>query len=698
MAITMEGIFINGEKAKFHPEDILDTDASQYTEEIGESVTAYLTEHLTNPSNPPIDTSLTIAGAAADAKETGDQISQLKSDLNAVEHDIYDFTSTWGNVTLSVQTDGRYDISGVFHEDHYRRYAIIQPVTTGEHYRLSTVISSTLIPAILFYNGDTFLSYEKTGTGTQETVTNYEFTIPSGANKLIVQNSTTSAGEFKLEKEVSSLELNVYTKAEVDEKIENQIKRYGVKWAINNNDDLGARCFDAEGLTATIGIGPTDGASDFDSIYPWSEIKRCNISKNVNGAEIVTFEGETGFALDGTNGDVFVFIPKFSYERYIENGYEYHVVSKPNGNTPVHPAFIDGSKILDGIFIGAYEGSVSSLKLHSISGVIPANNYVPGDFLTYAQANGTNYSLYGIKEVSEIWVLAAVEFGCRNSNQIWGYGAANFEQPSEVVARDKIVQSGTSVNTVRTTKWSAEHKGYMPVGSNVTVCDTKQTNILTQAKLTACVDDGDYTDWTFDGSPIDVDTNCFIGSAPLNAGFCESAPSGALSWHTGRANWISESNTRNPMRYRWIENVVGNVWHFLPDITFSNCQMYICDTIAKYGFGKTSDGYVPKSAVFPEQTSNGSKADSANVNYWIDSLNNDPLENGVLFGRHYDTSLVSTKSFGAYYYMKTGTKVVCNGGGFDHLYRCNLLTNRAWDGTSIKWHLYGARLIYKPVS
>lgn len=81
----MEGIFINGEKAKFHPEDILDTDASQYTEEIGESVTAYLTEHLTNPSNPPIDTSLSIAGAAADAKETGDQINQVKSELSTEE-------------------------------------------------------------------------------------------------------------------------------------------------------------------------------------------------------------------------------------------------------------------------------------------------------------------------------------------------------------------------------------------------------------------------------------------------------------------------------------------------------------------------------------------------------------------------------------------------------------------------------------
>lgn len=49
-----------------------------------QAVSDYLDEHLTNPTNPPIDTSLTIAGAAADSKETGDKISALKEDLNAI--------------------------------------------------------------------------------------------------------------------------------------------------------------------------------------------------------------------------------------------------------------------------------------------------------------------------------------------------------------------------------------------------------------------------------------------------------------------------------------------------------------------------------------------------------------------------------------------------------------------------------------
>lgn len=61
-------------------------------EKIGEgtvsAVSDYLDEHLTNPTNPPIDTSLLISGAAADAKETGDQISQLKNVIDGPQYNI----------------------------------------------------------------------------------------------------------------------------------------------------------------------------------------------------------------------------------------------------------------------------------------------------------------------------------------------------------------------------------------------------------------------------------------------------------------------------------------------------------------------------------------------------------------------------------------------------------------------------------
>lgn len=48
------------------------------------AVSDYLDEHLTNPTNPPIDTSLSIAGAAADSKATGDKLSELKEGLRSL--------------------------------------------------------------------------------------------------------------------------------------------------------------------------------------------------------------------------------------------------------------------------------------------------------------------------------------------------------------------------------------------------------------------------------------------------------------------------------------------------------------------------------------------------------------------------------------------------------------------------------------
>lgn len=52
------------------------------------AVTDYLDEHLTNPTNPPIDTSLSIAGAAADSKAAGDKLSELKEDLTQISAQI----------------------------------------------------------------------------------------------------------------------------------------------------------------------------------------------------------------------------------------------------------------------------------------------------------------------------------------------------------------------------------------------------------------------------------------------------------------------------------------------------------------------------------------------------------------------------------------------------------------------------------
>lgn len=53
---------------------------------VSNEVSSWLTSNITNPSNPPIDKSLTVENAAADAKITGDKINSLKENVGRLEN------------------------------------------------------------------------------------------------------------------------------------------------------------------------------------------------------------------------------------------------------------------------------------------------------------------------------------------------------------------------------------------------------------------------------------------------------------------------------------------------------------------------------------------------------------------------------------------------------------------------------------
>lgn len=628
-------------------------------------------------------------------------IDAIDAELQDVKEQTTENVVVWNDFELDYSNGYYYYVNGAYTSDSSRLCSKFE-VDAGQKYSLTTFIRSALISGIIFFNEhDEVISHDLDGTGTENYVVDYEFVVPEGAQYLAVQSSNNTTLSLKIG--VDSIAFAGYTKEEVNAKLETSGK-YGVKWNLANPDDLGTRMFDAIGLTARIGIGQADGYSDFDNIFPWSEMKRCNIKLNANGAPVVTFEGEAGFALDGTNGDVFVRIPKFAYERYIKDGYEYRIISRFG---TCHPAFVENGKELDEIFISAFEGFIdANNKLRSIAGVIPSNNQVGQTFLNAAQANGTNYSLYDSRCVDLLFSLMSIEYCSRNTNSFLGYGLADFEQPATYSSKNMITTSATDTNTVRTAKWSESQKQGCPVGSNITVCKETQQEILTQAKITSCVDDGNFTDWTFDGDPITVDTTCFIGSAPFTTNFCETAPvhgnniPSVLSWHTGRTNWYytASTDTRNAIRYRWIENIFGNVWQFLPDISFNGLQMYVCKNMVDYVMHKITAPYYPQGLTFVENTDNGEKADITGANYWITKFDDNIFTRGIPFGRTYDKSLTSKKAFGAYYYLKNDNVCIVNGGGYDHLYRCNVLTLRAWILSTNKWYLYGARMMFKQIN
>ncbi len=451
---------------------------------------------------------------------------------------------------------------------------------------------------------------------------------------------------------------------------------YGVRWSITDADDLGQRCFAACGKRAEIGIGAKDGYSDFDTIYPWSEIKRCELE-----------------------GDVMVRIPKFNIKRYVEDGYEYRVITTDGGEP--HPAFIENAKVLDAIYVGAYEGYMEDGKLYSRADVIPTSDYTPAEFLSFAQKRGEEYTLYDMRTVDLIFTLFAVEYGCRNSGVVLGHGIAQYKQPLEDdYEPDRLFYSKekkTAVNSFRT-KWR-DYQRKITVGSNICICKGDQSNVLTYAKVLAVTDSKkkNETVYYFDGEPIDVDTDCFIGSCAQSANWTETC-SVPLRWHTGRADMRDgyDARQRNPMRYRWIENIVGNLWHYLPDVTFKDGRMFVCKNQKDYSMHKYTSPYYEVDYSFPYNGDNGMQIDKPGYNFWITRLYHNPSEPHLSFGTAFDSQLRSNQAFGAYYYLREGLHIIANGGGFDHEFRCNILTNRAWIYPGRKWHLYGARLMYRP--
>lgn len=657
-------------------------------------------------------------------KAVSDNLSELEDIITDTKEEIV-------QIPVQMHTDGGtngywFNSNGTWLSDNTRRSTEKIDVAEGEKYLVSTSIGgSSVIAYIAQWNGDTWVGVPdafKAGSGN---AVDREYIVPSGVTKIAICSYDSSLPSLK--KITSLREFKSYTKVESDEKyapISAQgIKRYGVKWSIADADDLGVRCFDAVGLSAEIAIGSTGGHSDFDNIYPWSEMKRCNILVNANGAKVVTFEGETGFTLDGSNGDVFVRIPKFSVEKYVKNGEEYRVIS--NDMNHIHPAFIEDGKVLDEIFISAFEASENGGKLYSKGGVIPANNITAQAFLNYAKAKGIGYSLFDNRCVDLLFCLMAVEYGCRNSNRILGYGYSGYIQAAQYQTWLHCSVSSPSTNTITLGKPidNTVRLGVLAalaVGQNICICgnaqDGSQYNIIAQRKITSisCPTTSDNFVVSFDGEPIAVDAEVagstnytYVGNAPSNCNTCETITDdgAAMTYHTGRTQRALspigevQHETANVCRYRWIENPVGNVWHFLPDVTFVNGQMYVCENMRDYVCHKYTSPYKPVGAVLQAQESNGNKSDIVNANFWITSLVSDIFAKGNVFGNAFDKSLVSTKAFGAYYYLSSESvpRIISHGGGFDHLYRCNILTQRAWQDAGNRWYLYGARLMFKDI-
>lgn len=187
---------------------------------------------------------------------------------------------------------------------------------------------------------------------------------------------------------------------------------YGVEWDYSNSSPALTR----KGLAASFtdpspaeGVSGS-GSSPFDSIAPWSGMKRYNV---VSGQLVP----DTDPSFDEEANDTVVYIPEFYYTAYKDttnSKWLWAVSPTAKEGYCKHPG--------SGRYIGRFHTGGTSSGVYSKSGVAPLANTSQTDFRTYSAAKGAGWRMMDLAAWSAIQILYLVEFAHFDSQTKLGGG------------------------------------------------------------------------------------------------------------------------------------------------------------------------------------------------------------------------------------------------------------------------------------
>lgn len=483
--------------------------------------------------------------------------------------------------------------------------------------------------------------------------------------------------------------------------------RYGVTWRQVENEAVDyflpcERTEDARGLSPV----------DFDRVFPWSHIRLCNLLRRADGTHTITYRGEPGFAVDGSNGHVMVEIPRHYVRRDVANGHELRLISgAPGPGLVVDPAFVEGGREIDRVYVAAYEAHVNADGgLESVSGVYPTADRTRPEYRTCARANGPGYGTFDIRTLLMLQNLFLVEYADRNSQRALGNGWGKVLQPARthrcVLAENRVNRLVTRPAPGRTAA-SILTDLFVGCAVQITSYERPGTVYHTGRSLTGIAVDSPEAGLAsirFDGDPIDTTTDMCLGGAAQKTGSTDglTTPSGHGTYH---GDPPSESY-RCGVRYRFMENLWGNLWCFVDGLNLADGQAFFCGRMADYASGVTGTPYQPTAINQLLQDDNGNVGGDREIHY-LRNLGYDPQHPWLALPQDYThqgqssvpgaSLTLRAGNFGDYYYLNNRATCYVHGGGFDHYWRCGLFTLRGWCTESTRWYLYGSRLVYKPL-
>lgn len=403
-------------------------------------------------------------------------------------------------------------------------------------------------------------------------------------------------------------------------------KNYGVKRLVTDNAVASwTRIADAEGMIANATKNGTEVANDFDKCYPWSHIQRCNIDPETGN--ILAYHGETGYAEDGSNGEVMVKIPEFWWKRErlpdeFGNVYEYIYIADYARA---------GYKKSEEFFVGAYLLSTettedNSIIAHSISGKVPRYNTTKANFRNYAKALGDDFGLLDCRYFL-LQMLYLVEYAHYNSQNMLGQGLVQYSSGTALLAENNV--NRIIVSSAGTGLW---------VGKTVSIgTQSGNFSIASDREITSIEDynDGQISGKAiyFDGDAVNIAVGNVIFGSAQKTGYNDSL---------GNASGCLSNNGYHSVNYRGIEDIFGHMWQHIDGLNIKDYVAYVCNNPDEYTDDKfvapyekigytnaeTSDSYIKKLGYDEEHPEialpievAGSSSTGACDNYWCSTGN-----------------------------------------------------------------------------
>lgn len=460
---------------------------------------------------------------------------------------------------------------------------------------------------------------------------------------------------------------------------EQTVKEYGVRWK-GTSSTVCERLGDAVGLVANAQLGVVSTVqNDFDNIYPWSEMRLCNLDAEGN---ILAYAGEPTFTRDGTNGDVMVQIPKFYYKREkTAEGYEeWWICAVKLPGYELHPVFIDDGKEVSAVFHSAYNASSELLEdgtttvLRSISGVQPRVRTTRSVFRNYARNKGAGWSIEDIACVNALQMLYMVEYANTNSQSVLGSGADSLSY----TANHKALEETTNGNTITI---ASTYENVYKLGQRIEIGTSQGANNITTTPRTVTAittdDETGQTTITFDGDPITIAVGNMIWNvAPLN-GSCDDL-NGKSGWLAGENNY---SDHYADVNYRGIEGFHAKLFRFIDGVNIKDRVVYYANSMADYADGVYDGKY--RAVGYSNAEANG----------YVSAFGYDEKAPWVMFP---SAAVGGSSTFVPdYYYQNTGERLLALGGYFYYGANAGAFYFYCSSGFSGSYLTCGAHLLVK---